>query len=415
MSLLKKTLEAKKQAKTALVPVVAVTAEASKKRTIESALTSEEVKATQSPSKRVKKSESSEQDDKKEHEVKSPEQSPNIIVVHEDGEIELISVDPKKPVFSIKGKDEPIDIKDDSLEDISNRQLAARLDPNFLGGGYLELLCLDQNNYVGTDPEKTANILTKRKLVKNFENDEDGEDEKSDKEEDDSDDDDDSDEETEMRIFGPIFMFIGPSYKPLEIRFPDIVIERLREIISGLRFLEKNECKGNLSDDDDNYGANVISINTAFRETFHDESDSIRFASCLLVYEAKDDSAKDNSLEIALSFKQVLTDTLYDCAFHHKINQPAQVFGDFFYFLAQRRVSFSIEALRAYSIIAANEGNILKIPDLVFETLFHNLMTKAKSHSFSLTSHTFASQVVGMHVMPITVSDALKIPPIILY
>ncbi len=148
-----------------------------------------------------------------------------------------------------------------------------------------------------------------------------------------------------------IFITYGVTEAPA-LPIPETVIQRVKEIVSGVMFLTNNPTKGVLTLDEENdstgLGIPAISITTVFGEDLRvDRDDTPRISTCLLAFEVSDPHYAPTG--VAVAFQKNLFGTVFTSKFD---DFPAsQIYGDFFTFLADRRVGFSQEAVRAYSLV----------------------------------------------------------------
>lgn len=347
MSLLKKTLQAKKQ-QTKSVPSADT-----KKRSIENALTPSDITTPQTPSKKAKKTE--------EKVTVTRVDLPNMIVVHEDGELELLTVDPKNPVFKIKGREEPVDFTKD-VEETDWDDVICDIRIQWPKRTHLYFHHLDQEAYDDDAGFTHLNIITHHSLIK-----------------------DDLDEEDDAGVprckLGPIFISIGPSEERLGIPIPESFIQDIRITISGLRFLKKHRTPHGAVKDDNRDIVASISITTIFSEAFHErDSESIRLSSCLLTFEPVDGiTASDVATGFEKRLNAVLVTHTTDTV------EAAQIFGGLFDFLANHRVPFSMDALYAYKTCFSTND----IPSEVFESFFQDFMKEVKTHRFLLVHRAY--------------------------
>ncbi len=384
-SVIRKTLEAKLEVGRQLQKKM-VEMETSKKRTIDRALTETEKTSVEPVAKRLKTKEAPEtplaatqeiilsQDDDK------PEPLPNLLVVHPDGDIELLFVDPKAPIGNIRGRalDEPVDFKKD-VELVKSSSFGIHLDIFHPERSWqlpkkttIQYSCLKQEDFEGTEEEKPHIFTDRRVLVEDKDGDM-GEDQ----------------EPSTYYIFGPIFFFIGINHvvHPRD-SIPLAFIDRIRDTANGVKWLRDNRPdKGILAHRAcDNYKF-VVSFVTVLSSTFGSGDEALhgptRLLHCLLPFlplkYGEDLSQNQAASEVSGRFQCKLFDALSD---RSKDIDP-QSLGYFFAFLGERRVPFSRDAVCAYNVTPDNSG-ISSLPVQAMVDLFHDFQSETYDNKFVL-------------------------------
>lgn len=332
----------------------------SKKRAIESALSESEKEETVPPAKRTKVKETTTATETESSSKVTP--LPNVMIIDEDGEIELVCVDPEKPEVTLPGYPKLIDLRKDT-DELADEDIIVDLD----------LYCSKYSqrpkgkhfytSILKEPRDLPENVLSDRSIIHA---------------------EDDGDELMENRFKGPIFVTLGEDEMSPELPIPEPVVRNVREIVAGIRFIQDHselDVFEYTTGQDEALGKPEmfgLSITTLFSTDIHpDEDGEIRMSTCVLEFEPEDGCDK---MTISTDFRKNLIYVSENSTLG--AFKPSQLYGDFFTFLATRRVGFSREAVKAYSLLKKHDEKV-EIGD--FEKIFEGFMHTTKSHRFLLT------------------------------